>query len=185
MAGEYPCVNNQNQGFVNPEEYRVDTPELLGTIPQWITAGGVLGFAGLLIRWRLGERKLSIEADQVEVKAEELAGNERADIRDAYAELQRQIVSMGQHHLDREREIDERWRRVLAESEERHADCVKQRNDLALRVLEVEKRLHGTIQQFIHFQRRVAEAVARGGNAIEVLASLQPFTEIESDGSVG
>lgn len=156
----------------------------IGTIPQWITAAGVVSFLGLLVRWRLGERKLAIEATSVNVRAREVEGVERADLRDHYAEelssLRSQIIDMGKHHLEREREIDDRWRKVLSESEARHAECVRQREDLARRVIRVEGRLLGTIRQFIHFQHRVAEAVAKGGDAVEVLASLQPFIEDNS-----
>jgi hypothetical protein len=64
----------------------VTVPDILGTIPQWITAGGVMGFFGMLIRWHLGQRKLSIEARKVEVTAAEIANRDKADERDHFSE---------------------------------------------------------------------------------------------------
>lgn len=145
------------------------TSGLLGTIPQWLTALGIGTFLVALLRR--------------DVQVRGLKNADVADLRDHYAEelqsLRAQILAMGQRHLVREQEIDDRWRKVLQESEDRHDECVRQRNELSERVMEVEQRLLGTVRQFIHFQRRVAEAVAQGANAVEVLASLQPFTEAD------
>lgn len=169
-----------------------------GNFPQQVTAlsaaGLFISVAGLLTKLLLGKGQLNIAAQKVAVEAKQVANAQEADVRDSYAELQRQITEMGQHHLSREREIDERWRQVVAdnderwrqivlESENRHAECVRQRDELSQRVLTVENRLMGTIRQFVHFQQRVAEALARGENAVDVLASLQPFTDPSAETS--
>jgi hypothetical protein len=46
--------------------------ELLGTIPGWITSAGVIAILGIVVRWQLGLRKLSIAAQQVDVNAAEV-----------------------------------------------------------------------------------------------------------------
>jgi hypothetical protein len=46
------------------------SPELLGTIPGWITSAGVIAILGIVVRWQLGLRKLSIAAQQVDVNAD-------------------------------------------------------------------------------------------------------------------
>lgn len=145
-------------------------PDLLGTVPQWITAGGIIGFLGLIVKWRLGERSLS--------------NAEQADIRDHYADelasLRKQIIDMGEHHLGRERELDDRWRKLLTDSEDRHSECVRQREELAARVREIEDRQIGTIRQFITFQRRIVEAMPeelKTPALVSMVESLGPFTD--------
>jgi len=86
--------------------------ELIGTIPGWITAVGMIG---LLLRYLLGNRKMSLDAE----------GNLRTHMGGELQSLRNQIIAMGEHHLSREREIDDRWRKLLHESEERHDECVK------------------------------------------------------------
>lgn len=38
--------------------------ELLGTIPGWITSAGVIALLGIVLRYRLGSRRLSIEGQK-------------------------------------------------------------------------------------------------------------------------
>jgi chromosome segregation ATPase len=60
--------------------------ELLGTIPGWITSAGVVAMLGLIVRWQLGLKKLSVEAQQVDVNAAEVRSKDAADKRDHIAE---------------------------------------------------------------------------------------------------
>jgi hypothetical protein len=102
-------------------------------------------------------------------------------LRDHYGKelqsLRTQINEMGKHQLEREREIDERWRKSLEESEKRHDECVKQRDELGRKVMTLEEKLIGTIRQFVHFQQRIAHAIANGGEGRDLQAALQPFLE--------
>lgn len=150
---------------------------VLGSIPQWITAGGMVGVGGMFLRFILGRKRLT-NADT-------------ADLRDHYAEeltsLRKQIIDIGQHHLEREREIDDRWRRLLAESEDRHSECVRQREALGLKVQDMETRqseLHqrqlGMVRQFLHFQQRIVEVLPEQFKTqaiIQAVEDLTPFTE--------
>lgn len=90
---------------------------LLGTLPGWITATGIVGMFGILVRWRLGIGKQKIESDQV------ILANE-SDIRDHYAAevqgLRSALAASSSRHLDRERELDERYRASLTETEGRY-----------------------------------------------------------------
>lgn len=146
---------------------------LTGTTAQWVTSisatGVLVTLLGILVRGWLGGRKLTIEADN------SLAGHTAKELQS----LRDQINTMGKHQLEREREIDERWRKTLAESEDRHDECVKQREALAHKVLQLETKLIGTIRQFVHFQQRIAEAIAKGSDTRGLLTSLQPFLEEE------
>lgn len=152
---------------------------LTGTTAQWVTSisatGVLVTLLGILMRGWLGWGKLSIEADN------SLAGHTAKELQS----LRDQINAMGKHQLEREREIDDRWRKTLAESEERHDECVKQREELGQKVLKLEQRLLGTIRQFIHFQQRIAEAIANGSDTRGLLASLQPFLEEEMKMELG
>jgi hypothetical protein len=60
--------------------------ELLGTIPGWITSAGVIAILGIVVRWQLGLRKLSIAAQQVDVNAAEVRNKDTADARGHIAE---------------------------------------------------------------------------------------------------
>jgi hypothetical protein len=150
-----------------------------GTTAQWVTSISATGvfvtLLGLLIRGVLGWGRLSNEADN------SLAGHTAKELQS----LRDQINSMGKHQLEREREIDDRWRKTLAESEARHDECVKQRETLGRKVIELEAKLIGTIRQFIHFQQRIAEAIAKGADTRGLLASLQPYLEEEMKPGLG
>lgn len=149
----------------------------MGTIPQWLTAGGVLGLFGWFARMQLGNRKLAIEAKQVEIAAE---GGLRDHFANEVQSLRNQIIKMSQHHLDREREIDDRWRTLLRESEERHDECVKQREELRREVEEIRERQIGTIRQFITFQREIVRLLPdnmKSPEIIQALENLAPFSD--------
>lgn len=79
-----------------------------GTLPQWITASGILGFLGLFLRYLSTSNRL---------------GNENtADIRQHYAAevaaLRTRIV-----------EVEAHYRSMLKESEERNEECRKEREE--------------------------------------------------------
>lgn len=91
-------------------------PDFLGTLPQWLTLGGVSGIIGIVLRYRLGSQKLS-NADE-------------ADIRDHYA----QEVAAMREKLDRQEThfqlLEKHLREMIAasdqraeESDRRHAEC--------------------------------------------------------------
>ena len=153
-------------------------PELTGTTAQWVAAiasSGVLATVlGVLVRAYLGKGRLSIDAEQVNVTAE-------GALRDHYGKelqsLRNQINEMGKHQLEREREIDDRWRQTLDDSEKRHDECIRQRDALGEKVMVLEQKLIGTIRQFVHFQQRIAHAIANSDSTANLEAALQPFLE--------
>lgn len=79
-----------------------------GTLPQWITASGILGFLGLFLRYLSTSNRLSNE--------------NTADIRQHYAAevaaLRTRIV-----------EVEAHYRSMLKESEERNEECRKEREE--------------------------------------------------------
>lgn len=108
------------------------TPDILGTIPQWITAGGVLTFLGLLIRWHLGLRKIAVQANEVEVHATQAANADRADARDHIAEemgeLRKNVSSLRaelhQCEEDCRQQIERLQKEVWGEKRQRVAEQI-------------------------------------------------------------
>lgn len=87
----------------------VATPDIIGTVPQWITAISSTTLAGALVTlivqwWRRG------------VSLKGLENANEADIRDHYAEevaaLRGQLLSIEKH-----------YREMLEQSDRRHAEC--------------------------------------------------------------
>lgn len=129
-------------------------PELLGTIPQWFTVAGVASILGIVLRYRLGWKRLNIE-DQKQKDTDE------ADIRDHYADEVRQLrdkldKQSGQFRRDltdledRYRGLleatENRWQRLLSDSEKRHDECMADRDHLRERVNALENELNGLIR---------------------------------------
>jgi ABC-type nitrate/sulfonate/bicarbonate transport system substrate-binding protein len=101
----------------------------LGTLPQQVTAissGGIfLSLIGLLIKWNLGRSRLSLEAKKQHDVDE-------ADIRDHYAKEVERLT-------ERIEKNDDRYRRLLAESE-------KAQDALRKRVTFLEDEIKGLIR---------------------------------------
>lgn len=142
-------------------------PEALGTVPGWITSGGIMGILGLLIYWQLGNKKIGVDST--------LAVNvDRADIRDHYAgevaSLRNRIDEQAQRHgtnvaaveerykgllEDAERrykravaEVEEHYRKALDAAEQRHEDCLADRDKLRDVVNELKDEVAGLRRQF-------------------------------------
>lgn len=142
----------------------------LGTLPGWITSVSVVGMLGIMVRGYLGKGRLAIDAKQVNVTAE---GKLREHYANELGSLREQIIKMGQHHLDREREIDERWRKLLQESEQRHEECVAQREQLAKEVREVKERQLAQVRQFTAYQRSIIDLLPESMKTPQLMAALE------------
>lgn len=147
-------------------------PAWAGTLPGWITSAGVVGLLGLLLRYQLGRQKLQIDAAQVDINAQQIANTDEADIRDHYAEevkeLRAALKEQSARHQQRENEMDDRYRRLLQESEARHEECQTQRRELRHdmdRLLDEMAGLRRTIVQYS------AEGVVRLGEISGARAS--------------
>jgi hypothetical protein len=108
--------------------------ELIGTIPQWITAGGLITIIGYVLLHRRGMRKLAIEAQQVNINADAIAGQERKDIRDHYAqEVNRyamQVVGLREELEACETKCERRIDALEAEHERRIAKLERRNKEL-------------------------------------------------------
>lgn len=148
----------------------------LGTLPQWLMFG-VLSVIGLYVRWNLGAGKLKIDAKSVEVTADQVAANAEDALRNHYSgelkSLREQVMNMGRHHLDRETQIDDRWRKLLTESEERHDECVRQREELSKKVRIVEERQLAQVKQFLAYQRSIVNVLPDAMKTPQMMAALE------------
>ena len=144
-------------------------PDIVGTLPSWISASGILTLVGILLRNQQVNRKLQNESQGL---IGQHMGVELASLRD-------QIIKIGEHHLEREREIDDRWRQLLAESEARHAECQRQREELGQKVGALSEELTGTKRQFIHFQQRFIDLAP--AEMREALRGITPFAELPKE----
>lgn len=98
-------------------------PDFLGSLPAWITAGGMVTLVGVVLTHLRGLRKLKIEARQVDINAVQVDKTDGADIRDHYAEevrqLREQLNGQGERH-----------RLAQEASDRRHEECVREREIL-------------------------------------------------------
>jgi hypothetical protein len=108
---------------VTPEQIWTALGPFLESVRPWISPVALCAILGLVVRWQYGIRKLRIEARRVEITGEEVVHKDEADIRDHYAEEVRQL----RERLDAQAE---RHRVILAEAEDRHEQCKRERDDL-------------------------------------------------------
>lgn len=148
--------------------HAANLPDTLGTVPAWITSGGVMGLFGLGIYWHLGSRKVSIEGRATD-------NIDKADIRDHYANevasLRAQVIAQGERHAatiaeaeGRHKaaiaEIEGRYKKLLSEAEEhyrnalqaaedRHEDCMRDREALRAEVQTLKDEIEGFRRQWL------------------------------------
>src|SRR4051794_38406251 len=94
-------------GGVN--EFFANLPPWLGTLPNWITASGVIAFLGLVLKYRLGAGDLGIRAKQVKIQADKVEAEIEAKLREHFSgELTRLTTEIGrvteEHTATRERQ---------------------------------------------------------------------------------
>lgn len=109
---------------------------VLGTLPGWITSGGVLMMIGLLLRWQIQNRQIDT--------------GDNANIRDHYA---KEVASMRESlHKQSQRfredldAMDKRYREMLLASEQRHEECLADRDGLRQEVGILRDEINGLIR---------------------------------------
>lgn len=115
----------------------------LGTLPQQISALSLVALLGLVLRYRLGWRRLSIEGQKQQ-------DTDEADIRDHYAQevaaLRQKLADMHLQFRADLLELETRYRKMLNDSEDRHEQCMADRDILRERVNQLEDELRGLIR---------------------------------------
>lgn len=104
-------------------EFWKDLGPFLEAIRPWISPTVLLAILGIIVKWQYALRKLRIEADQVEVSALGVRNADEADIRDHYADEVRQL----RERLDAQAA---RHKDVLQDSEDRHEQCKRERDEI-------------------------------------------------------
>ncbi len=119
--------------------------EMVGTIPGWITAAGSISILGVVLRYRLGWRKLDVEAQAVQVTA---ANVREADIRDHYADEVKRLSEWVAA-------VDAAYEDCKREREDARAEAHKFRQQVA----QLETKLTSITRQFVAFQLETAKAI--------------------------
>lgn len=126
-------------------------PDFLGSVPAWITAGGMTTLVGVVLLHLRGIRKLKIEATQVEITAKTseqgLKNADTADIRDHYAEevkqLREQLRGQGERHRNEIEVLKKSYREEARASDDRHEACVRGREELRDQNRALKDLVHG------------------------------------------
>jgi hypothetical protein len=143
-------------------EFFAALPPWAGSLPNWITASGVVALLTVYVKRELGLRRLDIQADRVQIEAKKVRNADEADIRDHYADevqqLRDAIERQSKRHNDaltaqEERHNtamiaqEERFNRILAATEERQVRCEQERERLADRVTKLQQELTGVMDK--------------------------------------
>lgn len=136
--------------------------DLIGTIPQWISAAGIVSFLGLFVKWQLGIRKLSVDAQEVNVSAQTARNADTADIRDHYAqELARLTKAINEITAD-------------------HEQCKRERDQYRREVQELDRKLTGVVRQFVAFQLETAKAIPPENLTPSIRGMLEQLDQLAS-----
>lgn len=121
-------------------------PEWAGTIPGWLTALSSTGAFGLVLKWFVDNRKMSIEdrqrqdnadAAQIARYAEEVKGL-RSEISVLTQRYQESLAAQG-----------DRYQRLLEASDRRHDECEQARVKLINQVQALKDELTGVIRMIL------------------------------------
>jgi flagellar motility protein MotE (MotC chaperone) len=117
--------------------------DFVGTLPGWITAGSMVTLLGLILRYRLGSRKLDLEKNaQIQVDEQSIRDHYAKEVARLTQKLDDQSTAFRKDLLD----IEERYRKLLEEEEERHRVCLSDRDALRKRVADMEDEWRGLIR---------------------------------------
>jgi hypothetical protein len=139
-------------------------PDALGTVSSWISAGGIVGILSLMIWWQLGNRKIRVDQERVDVERDQQHNVDKADIRDHYAlevgALRDRIDAQAARHATTVAQlearyqsnvsaVEDRYEKALASAEKRHEDCEAAREELAGKVRKLEDDIAGLNRQLL------------------------------------
>lgn len=115
--------------------------EFLGTIPGWITSAGVLGMLGLLLRYKLGWKRLTIQ--------------DETNIRDHYA---KEVASLREKLSNQEnyfKSLEAHWRTLMENSDRRHEECEEARRSLRNELEELHKERRDDREEMSRMQAEI------------------------------
>lgn len=130
------------------------TPEILGTIPGWITSGGILTLIGILLRNQVQNRRLGIDKLAAEAVADVSVGGllatEVKELRDRLdkqsTKFEAALDAVKKQHADAMDEQDRRHRDAMDASERRHEECLKDREGLRGEVSILRDEINGMVR---------------------------------------
>lgn len=122
----------------------------LGTPFQGLAALSTTGAFALLVKLFLGNRKLTIEAKQVDVNAQQVGGQERADIRDHYAQ---EVNRYYQQVIGLRDELDECEKKCEAKIKKLEDDLAGERTQRVTEQITLIRVLLDTVGDSPHLQQ--------------------------------
>jgi flagellar motility protein MotE (MotC chaperone) len=135
------------------------TPDITGTIPQWITAGGMVSFLGILAKWHLGQKKIAVDALQVRVEAKRVENADAADVRD--------------HLADEVKEL-------RAELRTCEKDCDRRLGIAEARIRALDEELWGEKKQRVAEQISLINVILNSVDAPELKTLLKTFESVKT-----
>lgn len=142
-------------------------PTWIGSPLQAGSLAVLVTICGIVVRWQLGLKKISVEAAQVEVTAQKVHDEDEADIRDHYANEVRQLRQRLDDQSRRHRvamSLKERQHRIERKADEdRHRECMKDNDELRDKVHAL-KDLAAGLQRIIT-QASASKAILIAGTA--------------------
>lgn len=147
-------------------------PEIIGTIPQWLTFGAVTTFAGLLLKHRLGWRGQTLKAEE--------------DMRDHYA---LEVEALRKQRLDdaeKFTKVEKHLREMIGESDRRHEECEVARRELRKELDVMHNELTGLKRQIIRYSAHKVAVMEGNGHApsedvVEAAKRVTKITEEPDD----
>jgi uncharacterized coiled-coil DUF342 family protein len=119
------------------QEFFSSLPPWLGTLPNWITASGMVTIVGLVFKYRLGLGSLKVEERKIE-------SADDADIRDHYAAEVKRLREALQI-------MEKHYREMLADSDRRHEECQKERDEMHAEIRCLYEDVDGLKRQIAHY----------------------------------
>lgn len=141
--------------------------DFIGTIPGWITSAGVVGLLWIVVNGGLGWRKQGLE--------------NQADIRDHYAD---EVTALRAHMAT----MEGHWRSMVKSSDERHAECERDRKILRDEIHDLQDMVRGFRRQLAQYSTdrlMELEGLCPSDKAPEAAASAERVRRIVEGGDDG
>lgn len=161
------------------QQFFTALPDWLGTIPQWISAGGVVGVLYIVAHVYLGKSQLGIKSQQVHLEGEKIEIEGDAKLREHFAEELKRLtaqIKSAEERVDR--------------AEDRQRKCEQREERLRRRVAHLEDEVTG-LHRIIAFNSsalllasdgRPSEAVREASIAVlEKLAKGEALAQEEAN----
>lgn len=113
------------------------TPEIIGTVPQWISGASLVVILGLVLRYRVALLKLSMD--------------DGANISDHYTKEVTSLREALAKQDEASRNLELHLRDLLVESDRRHEECEVARRELRKEIDKMHNEISGLQRQIVRY----------------------------------